>query len=105
MTHQDLSVNQEAQALPSGLSHTFDTGYAIAYGVDEAIMISNLQFFITANINRGNNSDDEEYYAFDKLEDFFKHFPYWSVDQVRRVISSLISQGVLVKSVMGVDHE
>lgn len=97
MTEKDLPVNQESAVLPSGISHGFDTGYAIAYGVDEAIMIKNLQFFITANANRGNNFHEGRFWTYDKLEDFPKHFPYWSVDQVRRVIRSLISQEVIIK--------
>ncbi len=80
----------------SGKSHSFDTGYAIAYGVNEAIMIHNLQFFITANANRGVNFCDERFWTYDKLPDFPKHFPYWSVDQVRTIIKSLVKQGVIM---------
>lgn len=80
----------------SGISHTFDTGYAMAYGVNEAIMIRNLQFFITANANRGQNFHEGRHWTYDKLADFPKHFPYWSVDQVKRIIKSLVTQGVII---------
>lgn len=59
-------------------------------------MIHNLQFFITANANRGQNFCDGRFWTYDKLSDFPKHFPYWSVDQVRRIIKSLVKQGVII---------
>ncbi len=93
---ENLSVNQERD-LSSGISHGFDTGHAIAYGVDEAIMIRNLQFFITANANRRHNFRQGRYWTYDRIEDFPNHFPYWSVQNVRRIITSLIKQGVIIK--------
>lgn len=100
-----LAVNNESipqpenqdNVIPSGITHGFDTAYAIAYGVDEALMIRNLQFFITANANRGNNLKDGRYWTYDRLEDFPKHFPYWSIKQIRRIITSLIEQDIIIK--------
>lgn len=94
--NESLDVNSPSVA-PSGISHAFDTGYAIAYGVDEAIMIRNLQFFITTNASRGHNLREGRFWTYDRLEDFLNHFPYWSVQTVRRVIASLISQEVIIK--------
>lgn len=96
IANETLPVNEQP-ALPSGFSHSFDTGYAIAYGVEEAIMIKNFQHFITANANRGQNLREGRYWTYDKLEDFPNHFPYWSVKQVRRILASLIEQGVIIK--------
>lgn len=91
------SIVNKNEVHPSGVSNSFDTGYAIAYGVDEAIMIRNLQFFITMNANRGHNFKEGRFWSYDKLNDFPKHFPYWTIKQVRRVISSLIKQDVIIK--------
>lgn len=92
---EEISI--EPSALPSGIAHTFDTGYAIAYGVDEAIMIRNFQFFIISNANRGQNFHEGRYWTYDRLEDFTKHFPYWTIKQVRRIIASLVKQNVIIK--------
>ncbi len=98
MTQDENSVKQEnTQNMASGIQHGFDTGYAIAYGVNEAIMIKNLQFFITANANRGQNFHEGRFWTYDKLQDFPKHFPYWSIRQVRTTIDSLIKQNVIIK--------
>lgn len=104
LANETLPVNNESlrqpeiqdTGMPSGISHGFDTGYAIAYGVDEAIMIRNLQFFIISNANKGLNFHEERYWTYDRLEDFPNHFPYWTTKQCRRVITSLISQGVII---------
>jgi hypothetical protein len=95
LTNKDFSVNDSVY--PSGISHSFDTGYAIAYGVDEAIMIRNLQFFITANANRGHNFYEGRYWTYDRLEDFPNHFPYWTLKQIRRILASLVEQGIIIK--------
>jgi len=97
MEEKDLSVNTEHEVSPSGIAHGFDTGYAIAYGVDEAIMIKNFQHFIIANANRGHNFREGRYWTYDRLEDFPGHFPYWTIKQVRRILASLIEQGVIIK--------
>ena len=95
MTDKALLVNAEVN--PSGVSHGFDTNYAIAYGVDEAIMIRNLQFFITANANRGQNFHEGRFWSYDRNQDFPSHFPYWNVDKCRRIVESLVEQGVIIK--------
>ncbi len=97
MSDKDLPVNEENTVSPSGISHGFDTGYAMAYGVDEAIMIRNLQFFITANANRGHNFRDGRFWTYDRLEDFTSHFPYWTIKQIRRILASLVQQEVIIK--------
>ena len=89
-------VNQEENK-SSGFPHSFDTGYAIAYGCEEAIMIKHFQYFITANANRGINYFEGRTWTFDRLEDFCKHFPYWTIKQVRRILNSLIRQGVIIR--------
>lgn len=100
MTQDTKKVKSESKnpsKEASGVQHGFDVGYAMAYGVNEAIMIKNLQFFITANANRGHNFHEGRFWTYDKLIDFPKHFPYWTVKQVRRIIDSLIEQKVLIK--------
>lgn len=96
MSEIKSNVNKN-EIFPSGESHSFDIGYAQAYGVDEAIMIRNLQFFITMNANRGHNLREGRFWSYDKLNDFPKHFPYWTVKQLRRIIASLIQQEVIIK--------
>lgn len=100
MTNLSPNVNEnenKSTIHPSGISHGFDTAYAIAYGVNEAIMIRTLQFFITANAVRGKHVHEGRNWTYDTMEDFPKHFPYWTKRQVRHTMDSLIKQGVIIK--------
>ncbi len=96
MQNNEINVNVD-KCLPSGISHAFDSGYAKAYGVEEAIVIRNLQYFITANANRGLNFHEGKYWTYDRLEDFVNHFPYWTPKIVRRILASLVKQNVIIK--------
>lgn len=98
-----LSIHNETNTVntkinqASGLSHSFDIGYAKAYGINEAIMIQTLKFFITTNANRGHNFHDGRYWTYDRLKDFIKHFPYWSLQTIRTTLNSLVKQQVIIK--------
>ncbi len=100
--NQELHVNQVCtdgikSAEPSGIPNGFDTGYAMAYGVEEAIMIVHFQHFISGNANRNHNFREGRFWTYDRLKDFPNHFPYWTVKQVRRILNSLVKQKVLIK--------
>lgn len=79
-----------------GIHHGFDVGYAIQYGLEEAIMIFHFQCFIRANRNRNKHFHEGRFWTYDKMEDLKKHFPYWSVKQVQRIVKSLIDQGIII---------
>jgi len=96
MSDEKIEVNPSAQVFPSGISHAFDTGYAMAYGVEEALMIATLQHFIITNARSGHNFREGRYWTYDRLENFPNHFPYWSKHQVYRILKSLIKQGVII---------
>jgi hypothetical protein len=92
-----VSQNQET-VKPSGITHGFDSGYAMAYGLEEAIMIRHFQFWIQTNANRGQNFRDGRYWTYDRIIDFPNHFCYFTPKQCRRILTSLIRQNVLIKS-------
>lgn len=75
---------------------TFNVEIAKMYGVDEAILIENLFFWI--NKNRANNRHfyDGYYWTYNTAKAFADLFPFWSEKQVRRIIKSLKEKGVLL---------
>ncbi len=102
-THMSVSIHTDTNTVnpkinqASGFSHSFDVGYAMSYGVNEALMIQTLKFFITTNANRGQNFHEGRFWTYDRLKDFNKHFPYWSFQTVRTTLNSLIKQEVIIK--------
>ena len=76
--------------------YQFDTDIAALYGVDESIMISNLQFWIRKNEANGKHFHDGRFWTYNSIEAFTKLFPFWTARQIRRVLKSLEEKGVIV---------
>jgi hypothetical protein len=79
------------------MNHSFDISYAKKYGVDEAIMISNFQYWLKKNWANEKHKHDGRTWTYNSIVAFEKLFPYWTAKQIRRVIDSLVSQGVLIR--------
>lgn len=76
--------------------YQFDTDIAARYGVDEAIMIFYLSFWIRKNEANGKHFHDGRFWTYNSLEAFTKLFPFWSARQIRRILKSLEDKGVIV---------
>ena len=78
------------------MDYSFDVRHAQQYGVDEAIMIKNFQFWIMKNKANGKNQHDGKTWTYNSVEAYRKLFPFWKSTQIRRILESLIRQEVLV---------
>ena len=78
------------------MTYQFDTDIAALYGVDESIMIANLQFWIRKNEANGKHFHDGRFWTYNSIEAFTKLFPFWTARQIRRVLKSLEEKGVIV---------
>lgn len=81
---------------PSGLAKSFDQGYAVEYGLEEAIMINHFQWLIGESEINGQNYHDGRYWMSSTLADFPLHFPFWTFKQIRRILSSLINKQIII---------
>lgn len=79
------------------MTYSFDTQVAERFGVNEAILIQNLVYWISKNEANGRHEHDGRYWTYNSAEAFAKLFPFWSVNQVRRMLAKLVDIGVLVK--------
>lgn len=78
------------------MTYQFDADIAALYGVDEAIMINNLAFWIRKNEANGKHFHDGRFWTYNSTEAFTKLFPFWTARQVRRILKSLEENGVIV---------
>src|SRR5574339_1109223 len=78
------------------MEHHFNVDHARVYGIEEAIFINNLQFWITKNKASGKHLYDERTWTYNSMEAFSQLFPYMSFSRIRNTISSLIKQGVII---------
>ena len=76
--------------------YQFDAELAQIYGVDEAIMIWNLQYWIEHNRANGMHFHDGHYWTWNSVEAFTQIFTFWTRAQIRRILKSLEDKGVIL---------
>ena len=78
------------------MEYSFDINVAKKYGVDEAIMIKNFQYWIMKNKASGKHFYDGRTWTYNSTKAFIDLFPFWKEYQIRRVLDSLIKQGIII---------
>lgn len=79
------------------MDYSFNTEHAKLYGVNEAIMIKNFQFWISKNKANKYQEHDNRTWTYNSTRAFQDLFSFWSVGQIKRILKSLINQGVLIE--------
>lgn len=77
------------------MNHFFDVKVAEEYGVEQAIMIANFQYWITHNAANKKNFYKNKYWTYNSYKALSLIFPYWSEKQVRRILADLLEKQVL----------
>jgi len=78
-------------------NYSFDISHAQDFGDREAIFIFNLAFWINHNRANKKNFHDGKTWTYNSHAAFIEIFPFWTSKQIRRVIESLLEQGVIIK--------
>lgn len=78
------------------MEYSFDIDVAKAYGVNEAILIKNLQFWIMKNRAEHKNENTGRTWTYNTIQGFASLFPFWTIHQVRYTLDSLEKQGVII---------
>lgn len=82
----------------SSLHHSFSADHAYKYGIEEAIIIQHLQFWISKNLAENKNYYDGKTWTYFTQSDCLKYFYYFKDRyKIGRIFKSLESQGVIVK--------
>lgn len=79
------------------MEHHFNTDIANEYGIEEAIILHNLFFWISKNAANGKNFYDGSYWTYNSISGYAKLFKYINIDKIRRVIASLVKNGLIKK--------
>lgn len=82
----------------------FDSELARLYGVDEAIFIHNLYFWLRHNEATGTNiieyNGEKKVWSYHSKEAFCKVFPFWNRRQIERVIDSCRRKELILTAVI-----
>ena len=80
----------------SSQHHSFDIQLAAKYGIDSAIIIHHFQHWIRINRKNNKNIRDGKCWTYQSRKDIAAHFPYWSIDHVRRICEGLVEKGIII---------
>lgn len=97
MNDQVMCEEDDIRQAMASPTHGFNSGLAELYGIEESILIHHFQHWISYNQQLKRNFREGRTWTYQTGEEIAAHFPYFSADQVRRVINSLIEKGVIVK--------
>jgi len=73
----------------SGVIHSFDIQLAQVYGMQEAIVIHHLLFWVKYNQNLKRNFIDGRTWTFQTMDEIAAHFPYLSRNQIVDILEKL----------------
>ena len=74
---------------------SFNPIIAEQYGVDEAVFIQNVYFWIEKNQSENIEFFDGEQWLYCSVADFSKKLPFWTTRQIERMIKKLENEGAL----------
>lgn len=79
------------------MEHQFCVELASCYGIEEAIIIHNLYFWIKKNVANEKNFYDGRYWTYNSSKAFSSLFPYMTESKIYRVLKSLEEKSLILK--------
>lgn len=79
------------------MNYSFDIDVAEKLGVNAAIVVQNLQFWIKKNEANNKHFYDDRYWTFNSIKAWKDLFPFWSDRQIRKILDDLIGKGIIIK--------
>lgn len=79
------------------MRHIFSVNVAKKYGMDCAVMLENLYFWISKNKANNRHCHDGKYWTYNSVKAFEELFPYWTYNQVRRILKKLEDEELIEK--------
>lgn len=76
--------------------HVFDTDIAEKYGVNAAIILQNVSYWVKQNEANGTNCFDGNYWTYNSRRAYQELFPYMSKRQIETAFQKLIDDGLII---------
>jgi hypothetical protein len=78
------------------MQHSFDISIATKYGVNVAIFLNNIAFWIHKNVANNKHYHDGFHWTYNSQEAFLQLFPYWTRQNLRTVINQTREKGLIL---------
>jgi len=79
-------------------NHSFNTDIACRYGIEEAILLQNIHYWIKKNKANDKNFYDEYYWSYSSVKAFEELFPYMSSKKIRNALRKLEENELILTS-------
>lgn len=79
------------------MQHHFSIDIAQTYGVNEAIFLENIAYWIWHNKANDKHFYEDRYWTYNSQKAFENLFPYWSRQNLRTIIKSCLNQNLIIK--------
>lgn len=86
------------------MQYAFDMKIATEYGVDEAIFVHRLYWWVRDNAANGRNFRDGRYWTYDSLAALTQIFPWWSRRQLEGIINRCREKGLILTADYNTDR-
>lgn len=77
-------------------SHAFEIEDAKKHGVDAAVIIYNIRFWLTHNKANRTHINDGYVWTYNSARAFAELFPYWSSNKIQKTLRKLENDGVII---------
>lgn len=77
------------------MTHSFDVDMAEKYGIEQAILIYNLDFWLTKNMANEKNFHDGSYWTYNSGVAFERLFPYMRKRKIYRLLKDMEAAGII----------
>ncbi|MDQ0204090.1 DnaD domain protein [Pectinatus haikarae] len=78
------------------MDYSFNKEIACHLGIEKAIMLHNLHFWIIKNVANDANYFDGNYWTYNSLKAFSDLFSFWTEKQIRRILFQLEDEGYIL---------
>lgn len=78
------------------VDHHFRVDLAQKFGIDAAVFLHDVYFWVSYNKSNQKNYRDGRYWTYNKMTAFCERHPYWSRRQIERIIASCKEHGLLL---------
>ena len=79
------------------MNYSFDIDVAEKLGVNAAIVVQNLQFWIKKNEANDKHFHDGRYWTFNSMKAWHELFPFWTERQIRKILDDLVDKKIIIK--------
>lgn len=78
------------------MQHIFNIQDAVDYGIEEAIILYNIRFWLDKNLANNSNIHDGEVWTYNSVKAWAKLFPYMSESKISKTLTKMEEKGLII---------